>query len=206
MPPPFPFTADPFSQIELIYIAYFNRAGDPGGQNYWDTQLIAGNDTAQAQSAIAASYSVQVESQGEYPFLANPLGASQASIASFLNSVYENLFDRPADAGAGYWQNQINAAITTGKPLTIANAIGAICLDIAYGAQNTAVGQDQTVLANKVAVPDFLTDAFASNNVTVANGNAAFGFAHTVIASVTASAASVTAAEVAIVGIIPSLI
>jgi len=56
-------------------------------------------------------------------------------------------------------------------------------------------------------VADSLTQTFATHNIKFGNdGSAADQFAHTDIASVTASAASVTAAEVAIIGIIHSLV
>ena len=72
----FPFAGDAMSQIETIYIGYFGRAGDPGGTNYWTNHLLNGGSTVQTLTGIAASYSVQSESQAQYPFLADPLGAS----------------------------------------------------------------------------------------------------------------------------------
>jgi probable HAF family extracellular repeat protein len=205
----FPFTGDALSQVETIYIAYFGRAGDPGGTNYWVGQLNSGALNIQGG---AASFSVQAEATAEYPFLASPLGASTSgtgnALDQFINSVYENLFGRVADGtdttgGLGYWRTQILNALATNVPGTIANEFGVFCLQVAFGAQAT----DQTVLANKVTVADAITQAFSANNIQYGNtGSAADHFAHNDIASVTASAASVTAAEVAITGIIPSLI
>ena len=205
---PFPFTGNSFSQVETIYIAYFGRAGDPGGTHYWLGQLNSGVLSLQEE---AASFSVQTESLAQYPFLADPLSASTSgpnnAIDAFINSVYENLFGRVADGtdttgGLAYWRTQILDAVATNNPVTIAQELGVFCLQVAFGAQGT----DQAVLANKVIVADFLTQEFASNNVAVSNGNAAFMFAHTEIVGVGASPMSVTAAEVAITGIIPSLI
>jgi hypothetical protein len=212
----FPFTGDAMSQIEAIYIGYFGRAGDPGGTNYWTNQLLNGGSTVQTMTGIAASYSVQPESQAQYPFLANPSGATTSGAGNqldqFINSVYQNLFDRAADGtdtsgGLSYWRGQILNVLATHDSTALANELGSFILQVAYGAQNSGAGQDQTVLANKVSVADALTQTFSAHNIQFGNdGSAADQFAHTDIASVTASAASVTAAEVAIIGIIPSLI
>ena len=208
----FPFTGDAMSQIEAIYIGYFGRAGDPDGTTYWTNQLLNGGSTVQTMTGIAASYSVQPESQAQYPFLANPLGATTSGAGNqldqFINSVYQNLFGRAADGtdtsgGLGFWRGQILNVLATHDSTALANELGSFILQVAYGAQ----AQDQTVLANKVSVADAITQTFAAHNIHFGNdGSAADQFAHTDIASVTADPASVHAAEVAITGIIPSLI
>ena len=200
------------SQIEAIYIGYFGRAGDPDGTNFWTNDLLNGGSTVQFMTGIAASYSVQPESQAQYPFLANPLSATTSGAGNqldqFINSVYQNLFGRVADGtdtsgGLGFWRGQILNVLATHDATALANELGSFILQVAYGAQ----GQDQTVLANKVSVADAITQTFAAHNIHFGNdGSAADQFAHTDIASVTADPASVHAAEVAITGIIPSLI
>ena len=202
--------------LEAIYIGYYGRAGDPDGTSYWTNQLLNGGSTVQTMTGIAASYSVQPESQAQYPFLANPLGATTSGAGNdldqFINSAYQNLFGRGADGtdtsgGLGYWRGQILNALATHDSTTLANELGSFILQVADGAQNTGAGQDQTVLANKVTVADAITQTFSANNIHFGNdGSAADQFAHTDIASVTVSAASVTAAEVAIIGIINPLV
>src|SRR5215831_10133620 len=104
----FPFTGDSLSTIEVIYLGYFGRAGDPAGTNFWVGDLQSG---ASLQS-ISASFSVQNEAKAMYPFLANPLIASTAQIQAFVEQVYENLFARAADtAGRDFWVGQIQTAI-----------------------------------------------------------------------------------------------
>src|SRR5262249_12613550 len=202
--PTFPFTGDATSQIAAIYVGYFGRAGDPDGTNFWTNDLLNGGSTVQTMTGIAASYSVQPESQAQYPFLANPLGATTSGAGNqldqFINSVYQNLFGRAADGtdtsgGLGFWRGQILNVLATHDSTALANELGSFILQVAYGAQ----AQDQTVLANKVSVADAITQTFAAHNIHFGNdGSAADQFAHTDIASVTASAASVTAAEIAI--------
>jgi len=53
----FPFTGDPLSQIELIYIGYFGRAGDATGTNFWISQFLAQGSTQAALNQIAGQFS-----------------------------------------------------------------------------------------------------------------------------------------------------
>ena len=97
----------------------------------------------QLVSAISNAFGGSLEAQGLYPFQANPQGASDAQIGSFLNSVYDNLFGRDGDpAGVAYWTSQIKQAIAQGQ------FVGLALVSIIGGAQ----GQDITTLMNKVAV------------------------------------------------------
>jgi Ca2+-binding RTX toxin-like protein len=143
----FPFTSN-LDLIEALYVGYFNRAGDPTGVAYWTNALASGF----AITAAAASFSVQVESQQQYPFLAHPSSATAAQIETFITSVYQNLFGRNPDSGGlAYWTNQL--ASNLGNP----QAVGSFILGVIDGAQNTALGQDQTTIANKVAAAEFFT-------------------------------------------------
>ena len=96
---------------------------------------------------IASSFAVSDEARGLYPFLAQPQSASDAQIGAFLDSVYNNLFNRSTDtAGLSYWTGQIRAALSSDK------FIGSVLTDIMSGAQNTAQAQDITTLMRKVTV------------------------------------------------------
>jgi hypothetical protein len=192
--PVFPFTGDALSQVEMVYIAYFGRAGDPNGKNFWVNELTAGGDTViPGLTGVAAAFSQQPEAMAQYPLLANPGSASQADVQVFINAIYQNLFRHTADAnGLAFWTNEVNAIIATGDPLQIANGIGQMAISIALGAQGT----DQTVLANKVTAADFLTQTFSEDGInTFPNPSNQFTFAHTNIAFVGAGTPSVTEAE-----------
>ena len=103
-------------QTEAIYIAYFGRAADGGGYLYWTgsfaSQEAAGIAAPAAAVNIADSFAVQPEATALYSFLASPPAVLSttdpvqiAGVDQFLNEVYENLFNRPADAGGeAYWQ------------------------------------------------------------------------------------------------------
>jgi plastocyanin len=146
-------------QLELIYIAYFNRAADGAGFSFWNGQNVSaqngGQSAARALTNIANSFAPQPETVAIYSFL-GPLvsggtvnlntPAAQAGLTAFVRAVYQNLFNRVADpTGQSYWVGQI----TTG-----AVGLGAAALAIANG----ATGFDATEVQNKIAVAlDFTT-------------------------------------------------
>ena len=140
-------------QIESIYVGYFGRAGDPSGTNFWVGQRNSGV----AQSTIAASFAVQPEATSKYPYLANP---NIANPTDFINQVYQNLFNRAADAaGLAYWTAQLTAS--AGSPTAIGNFI----LNVISG----ATGTDSTFITNKVDVAkDFTTKATNANTAWTA--------------------------------------
>jgi len=190
----FPFSNDAQSQVEMIYIAYFGRAGDPDGANYWLNELNVGGDTViPGLTGVAAAYSLAPEASTEYPLLANPSTASQADIQTFINAIYQNLFNRAADsAGLAYWTAEVNGIIATHNSLTIANGIGQMAVSIALAAQGT----DQISLANKVTVAGWLTQQYEAVGVhSFPTQSAEFSFAHSLIASVTSDPATVIGAE-----------
>ena len=142
-------------QLELIYIAYFNRAGDVGGFSFWEGQNVqaqaAGQSAALALTNIANSFVPQPETYALYPFLSTPnlnlnSPSGQAGLTTFINSVYANLFSRAPDAGGqAYWVGQISSG---------AVGLGAAALAIANG----ATGADAIEVQNKVVVGlDFTT-------------------------------------------------
>ena len=166
---------------EAVYIGYFGRAGDPGGDSYWLNQLNGGNIS---EAGMAASFSVQTEATALYPFLASPSTASQAQITSFIESVYADLFNRAADSGGlAYWDNYLTTNL--GNP----QAVGAFILAVINGAQGT----DQTTITNKVTVADYFTQELAAAGISFTS--AADALAQSTIASVTSDPSTVLAAE-----------
>src|SRR5271169_1076501 len=180
----FPFTNDPLSQIETVYIGYFGRAGDPTGTSFWVTANLAGTSL----NTIASLFSTSAEAKGEYTFLANPQSSSTTgpgnALDAFINQVYQNLFGRNADGtdttgGLGFWRGQILPVIN--NPAALAQELGVFILQVALGAQPS----DASVLQAKVTVADFMTQQFTQHGVLFGNdGSEADQFAHTVIADV----------------------
>ena len=146
-------------QLELIYLAYFNRSAD-GGNAFWGGQnaqaQASGQTSATALTNIANSFEPQPETIALYPFLGIPnldfnTPAAQAGLNSFIGSVCGNLLGHGSDpAGMAYWVGQItNGAV----------GLGAAALAIANG----ATGSDATDVLNKITVAvDFTTRTAAA--------------------------------------------
>lgn len=140
----------PEQQIAATYVAFFGRGADAGGFNFWMDQFVK-NLPALGPSRlfadIASSFGVGQEAKALYTFLENPFGASDGAIGTFLNTVYDNLFNRRPDAeGLAYWRGEIQSALKAGQ------FVGSVLVNVMSGAQNTAAGQDITTLMSKVAV------------------------------------------------------
>jgi hypothetical protein len=142
-------------QLELIYVAYFNRAADAGGSTFWSGQNVQaqgrGQSAAVALSNISNSFQPQPEAIALYPFFGTPnlnlnSPSGQFAVGGFVNSVFSNLFSHAADTvGLNYWIGQISSG---------AVGAGTSALAIANG----ATGSDATELQNKIAVAqDFTT-------------------------------------------------
>ena len=109
------------------------------GFNFWLNQFNHG----ETLNNIANAFTTSPETKALYPFLSNPLNATDSNIGTFLNEVYNNLFNRLPDAqGLAFWTNQIK----TGQP------IGSILLNIMSGAHDTTGACDITTLLSKVTV------------------------------------------------------
>ncbi|MFO1080280.1 MAG: VWD domain-containing protein [Reyranellaceae bacterium] len=134
-------------QIAASYTAFFGRGADGGGFQFWVGQFNAGLPTQGASALfanIASSFGVSGEAKALYPFLANPQGASDSQISGFLDTVYNNLFNRSSDAaGLAYWTGQVKQTMAAGK------FVGSVLVDIISGTQ---VGPDVQTLMGKVAV------------------------------------------------------
>ena len=137
-------------QIASTYAAFFGRAADAAGLDYWVNQFshdLPARGPAAAFTDVARAFGASAEAKALYPFLASPAGASDAQIGSFVDSVYNNLFNRAADAaGASYWTAQIKQTLQSGQ------AVGSALINIISGAQDTATYKDITTLMSKVAV------------------------------------------------------
>jgi len=114
------------TQLQELYVAYFGRAADPAGLDYWKEKGIT-------TAAFAADMYAAPEFKSEFGSL-----TTEAQV----NQVYKNLFDRSADVtGLLYWTQQINL----GK-LQLAE----IAVHLIYAAQNNAGSEDdKTALTNR---------------------------------------------------------
>ena len=98
-------TQEQIEAIAGLYVAYFDRAPDPAGLQFWIDQLDNGRDFA----TISQDFATSLEARDIYPFLANPELAT-TSPAAFVTSIYANLFGRaPEQAGLDFWVNVIDS-------------------------------------------------------------------------------------------------
>lgn len=91
------------SNVELesfieLYIAYFNRAPDAVGLNFWATAYVTGVSLDE----IAAQFAPQPETVATYP--------EGTSNTNFATAVYNNVLGRvPDQAGLDFWVGVLNA-------------------------------------------------------------------------------------------------
>lgn len=137
-------------QVAIAYTIFFGRGADAAGFAFWLGEFNAGSPrlgSAALFSAIADSFAASAEARTLYPFLDHAQGASDAAIGGFLDGVYNNLFNRSADAGGlAYWTGQVREAIASGR------FVGSILDDIVGGARNSEAGQDVMTVLGKIAV------------------------------------------------------
>ncbi len=114
------------TQLQELYVAYFGRAADPTGLDYWTTKGIT-------TAKFAADMYAQLEFKSEYGSL---------STESQVNQIYKNLFDREADVdGLLYWTKEIDLG-----NLKLAE----IATHLIWAAQNNSGSEDdKTALTNK---------------------------------------------------------
>jgi len=114
------------TQLQELYVAYFGRAADPTGLDYWKEKGIT-------TAAFAANMYAQPEFKSAYGSL---------STESQVNQIYKNLFDREADVtGLTYWTQQIKLG-----NLQLAE----IANHLIWAAQNNSGSEDdKTALTNR---------------------------------------------------------
>ena len=122
------------TQIQQLYVAYFNRPADAAGLAHWANAMGQGITAAQISAAFAQSLEYQVE-------------YSQSTNAGIVNAVYQNLFGRPAETtGLEFWVKAL-----TEKTMTVDNMVDLI----SKGAQ----GSDKVAFDSKVVVATAFTNA-----------------------------------------------
>jgi len=156
-----PMTA---TEVQKLYVAYFNRPADYLGQEYWKTQ-----DASSAARAFAASAEYAATYAG-------------MDVGARVNAIYQNLFGHAADLpGLTYWSNQVQSG-----RLSIADVVVAV--------SNGAQGTDLAAFNAKVSASTAFTTALDTTaEVTGYSGTAANNAAKAWLAGIN-SAAQATAA------------
>jgi hypothetical protein len=122
------------TQIQQLYVAYFNRPADATGLAYWANYLTTGGTVAE----ISAAFSQSLEYQVAY---------NQTTNAGIVTQVYQNLFGRaPEASGLAFWVQAL-----TNKSITVDNMVTTIAL--------AAQGTDKVAFDSKVVVAVAFTNA-----------------------------------------------
>ena len=182
-----------------FYVGYYGRAAEPGGLTFWsefiEGRVVGGQPVDELIQEISARFADENETATLYPFLGAERqgGANPDEADAFVNQVYENLFNRPAEqAGEDFWSDRI--VTRTEDDQSIA--------DIIVSFVNGAQGNDAVAIGNKIEVASQFGRAFTDADF------ADLDFDLTeLIAGVDETDASVTAAEQAIEaagGVLPS--
>ncbi len=148
-------------KIAAIYTGLLGRGADRDGFIYW-ADVASGGASLQR---IAGDIGASAEAKANLPFLANPEGASDAQIGSFVDAVFVNLFGNAADsAGKAYWTNEVKQAVSAGQ------APASVVATIISGTQDPGISHEVTTLMNKVAVNLYYVYQQALYDISVAAG------------------------------------
>jgi len=160
-----PMTA---TEVQKLYVAYFNRPADYLGLEYWKTQ---------SPSAAATAFAASAEYAATYAGM---------DTGARVNAIYQNLFGHAADLpGLAYWSGQVSAG-----RLTIADVVVAV--------SNGARGTDLDAFNAKVsAASSFTTALDTTAEVTSYSGTAANNAAKAWLAGINSAAQATTATTTA---------
>ncbi|KTT44635.1 hypothetical protein NS337_22360, partial [Pseudomonas oryzihabitans] len=118
--------ASKLTTVEQLYLAYYGRAADAGGLNYWASRLASDMSVEQ----LAATFAANGESTALYGSLSG---------AALVNKVYQNLYGRSADSsGSAYWTNRLANGVSSRATLP---------LDV----MRAAAGDDKAAFDKKVS-------------------------------------------------------
>ncbi|MFP7672178.1 DUF4214 domain-containing protein [Marivita sp. S0852] len=173
---------DALEDIIELYIAYFNRAPDAVGLNFWGTAYENGTSLED----MARLFEGQPETQARYP--------SDLSNSDFVQQVYSNVLGRDADAdGLDFWTSTLDRG-SVGRDTFVLELLKGVDAEPAQDASAEFIAQQD-------ADDDFLEDQTdLGAYFAVHKGLNDLAQAEQVLANYDGSAASVTNAVAAING------
>lgn len=140
------------TKLSDLYIAYFGRAPDVEGLNYWFKEIYTGSLSF---DQVAHSFSQQAEYQKNY--------SEGSTNTDFITAIYQNMFNRaPDQAGLTYWKGELDGGMARDNfILTVING--------AYSA--TGGAEDKALLNNKHDVSLYYAEQSSLNpNESFDNG------------------------------------
>jgi len=203
----FPILEQPTeTMITALYTAYFGRAPDPAGLDFWveqfDTGVAAGRDAEEVLNGISESFRLSEEATDQFQILGSLTSATAPTVDIFLNAVHQNLFNRNMNVEeAETLSEEVTERMQDGVN------IGDIIVDIIQDATDGTViernqdgrvvedeAPDVTTLANKLQAGLNITDAFEEGGAAF-DGEAAAELLDAVDDSAESVAAQTEAAE-----------
>lgn len=129
---------DYLDTVQKVYIGYYQRPADPGGEIYWASNL----DTAGGNlSGIMSAFATSAESTALYGTI------TSSNISTVVTGFYNSMFGRaPETAGLNFWVNGFNSGQFTAT-------------NILLSILNAAQGEDLATINNKVTAANLFTKA-----------------------------------------------
>ncbi len=145
--------ATPAVQDSIIglYTAYYNRAPDQGGFDYWNQQASStGNSTALL--AISEGFSQHPQFLQDYPL--------SDSTTQFVTKIYNNILNRAPDTGGlDFWVNALDEGLL--KSEFIVTYINDV---LAYSGTHPEGIKSKQMFSNKVTVGQCFIDALGAES------------------------------------------
>ena len=159
------------TQLQQLYVAYFNRPADPAGLAFYAGHLTTGATTI---AAISAEFAKSLEYKAAY---------SQSTYTGVVTAVYQNLFGHaPDQAGLDLYVNALsNGSMSVDQMVTW----------ISGGAQ----GADQVAYNSKVQVAVAFTNALDATEAAAYNNAAAQTAAKAMLSTIKTAAQATAAVE-----------
>lgn len=153
--------ADNVTEIQKLYVEYFERPADPDGLNFW---VNAMNNNPNVLTQIAKDFAASAEYKANYGGLSNQ---------AVVEKVYENTFGRAGDAeGVKFWTDALDKGW-----ITVDNVV----LKMVEDAQSA----DNIVFSGRVAVAtEFTKHIDTSAEVSAYLNPKAFSIAEGLIGSI----------------------
>ncbi|MBF0129517.1 MAG: DUF4214 domain-containing protein [Alphaproteobacteria bacterium] len=115
------------SDLQALYVAFFNRPVDPTGVSFW-------TDVANANGGDISIVASELTEMPEYKSIYSGISSDRK-----INTVYRNLFDRdPNPDSLLYWGKKLESGSSS-------------LAEIAVGIANSAVGEDAAAFHKKIA-------------------------------------------------------
>ncbi len=166
-------SANALTTVQKLYIAYYGRAADAAGQDYWAVEL---DKAGGALNGIIDAFANAEEAKALY--------GSGTTVADRITVLYQNILGRaPEPAGLAYWAGEVAAG-----RLSLGNTALAILDGVQPGSSDAPLANNRLSVANSFT-------AQASNAPQNYAGDAAAAIARTFLKQVTGDGASVAQAN-----------